>query len=231
VKLFDLDSGINRSLVYTCLLDFEDPLVNIALGDGITDYSLNNAAAPWTPFILSCSDNLEGTIDHNTHYYDEIIEKNYQLRVFDIYDDLVYISGFSELVGSYSILFDLGAPYQNFYDSSKYYYMIDFMVSDAAGNTILNSSYLGDLYPYEGGSPKINISDQFSIQIHDYILNVEDIYNGIENFLNFTLIGPDGLEIKNKNITLFADGYFLNNVVWDDLTQSYKIYYNDLLIF
>ena len=197
VKLKDLDSGSTLDVSYECLLDFESPTSIITIGDGQTDYSLNNFAAPWTLFDVSATDNLEGIINHDEYYYDEITEIEFQVNVHDMNDNLVHTSGFKPLSGTESSLSDLGIPVKYYENHSRYYHVIEFRITDVAGNSIINSSYLGDSYSYDAGIPRILVSNEVTIQFENNLIDVNDLYDGIGNIINFTLIGPDGSELKD----------------------------------
>ncbi|NVM55882.1 MAG: hypothetical protein HWN66_19435, partial [Candidatus Helarchaeota archaeon] len=228
VELIDIDSGTSRNITYVCLADFDSPTSVITIGDGQTDYSFNNYVAPWTEFSLTSIDNLQGVINHSEYYYDEVVTEEFQVKVFDKNDNSVYISGFKELKDSYSTLHDLGIPVANFEEEEEYYYIIEFRVTDAAGNSIVNSSYLGDSYTYNGGMPKILVSNNVTIQFANNIINVNDLYDGIGTIVNFTLIGPDGSELKDEVIQLKSGNYYFKVTLWNDTTQSYNTIINSL---
>ena len=228
IKLVDIDSGTVRNISYSCLIDFETPTSTIAIGDGITDYSQNNYAAPWTLFDVSSSDNMEGILNHEEYYYSEAIKEEFQVKVFDTNDNLVHRSGFATLSSSYNELFDLGVPVKGYEDHALYYYVIEVRITDAAGNNVVNSSYLGDSYPYEGGAPKILVSNQVTIQFEDNLIDVNDLYSGIGDLVNFTLIGPDFSELKNKEIQLKSGNYYLKVTIWNETTQSYQVRLDNL---
>ncbi|KKM77181.1 hypothetical protein LCGC14_1372650, partial [marine sediment metagenome] len=228
IRLVDIDSGINRSIIYTCLLDFEAPTSTITIGNGQTDYSLSNFAAPWTNFSLTSTDNLEGLLSHDIHYYENITTEEFQVKVYDINDILVYSSGFIPISIMFTDLFDLGIPVNNFEDHNSYYYIVEFKITDAAGNSIINASYLGDLYSYAGGSPKIFVSNEVTIQFENNLINVNDLYNGIGNIVNFTLIGSDGSELKNQSISLKTGNYYLDITLWNETTQTYTVVFEDI---
>ncbi len=99
-----------QDLTYTALLDFEAPTSIINIGDGITDYSLNNFGAPWTLFNVTGLDNLQGVINHTDYYYGEETSIEYQVNVLDMQNTTIFTSGFIPLSGTQSSLIDLGVP-------------------------------------------------------------------------------------------------------------------------
>ena len=228
VELNDVDFGSKKNITYNCVLDFEAPTSTITIGDGQTDYSLSNFAAPWTLIDVSSNDNLESLINHNDYYYSEPVSEEFQVKVFDHSNNLAYQSGFSALSGDFNELFDLDIPVVGYEDHSLYYYMVEIRLTDAAGNSITNSSYLGDSYTYDGGIAKILVSNEVTIQFEDNLIDINRLYSRLGDIINFTLLGPDNSELKNKEIQLKSDNYFIKTTLWNDTTQSYQIVFDNL---
>ena len=210
------------------MLDFEDPTSVTSIGDGATDYSLNNFAAPWTLFNILTTDNLQGIINHTNYYYIDEISVEYQINVFDMSNTSLYTSGFSPISGIETTLFDLGVPVNNFEDHTKYYYTIEFRITDAAGNTITNSSYLGDSYNYDATIPRILVSNEVTIQFDNNLINVNEIYQGIGTIVNFTLIGADNSELQNHSIKVKSGNYYLEITLWNETSQRYEVRFDSL---
>jgi len=59
-------------------------------------------------------------------------------------------------------------------------------------------------------------------------INVNDLYGGTSNILNFTLVGPDGSELKNQTIDIKAGNYYIKNAFWNSTTESYNAKFDDL---
>ncbi|KKL99748.1 hypothetical protein LCGC14_1811320, partial [marine sediment metagenome] len=228
IDIRDLDSGSSYNLTYSVLLDFEAPTSIINIGDGITDYSLNNFGAPWTLFNVTGLDNLQGVINHTEYYYGEETSIEYQVNVLDMQNITIFSSGFLSLSGTQTSLFDLGIPVLGFEDHTKYYYIIDFKITDAAGNFIINSSYLGDSYNYDANIPRVLVSNEVSIQFENDLININDLYQGIGSIINFTLIGPDGSELKNNSIQLKSGNFYIKTTLWNETTQSYITKFDNL---
>ncbi|MHA2031369.1 MAG: hypothetical protein ACW99Q_18490, partial [Candidatus Kariarchaeaceae archaeon] len=228
VEVIDNDSGNMHNITYACILDFELPTSIITIGDGATDYSLNNYAAPWTSIDLSASDNMQGIIDQIDYYYEEEVFVEYQVNVVDMNNISLYTSGFSPLSGAEATLFDLGIPVNGFEDHTQYYYTIEFRITDAAGNMITNSSYLGDSYSFDAGIPRILVSNEVTIQFDNNLINVNDLYSQIGNIVNFTLHGADNSELKNHTISVKSGNYYLEATLWNENTQKYEIVFDSL---
>ncbi|HEC36717.1 hypothetical protein LCGC14_0517800 [marine sediment metagenome] len=228
VSMIDIDSGYSLNISHLAIIDWEDPTSIITIGNGITDYSLNSFAAPWTTFAISGEDNLQGVINHTDYYYSEEITTEYQINIFDMANNSLYSSGFNLLLGTEFTLFDLGIPVVKFEDHTQYYYKVEFRITDAAGNSITNSSYLGDLYDYDEGSSRILVSNEVSIQFENNMINVNDLYQGIGNIINFTLIGADASELKNNTIRLKSGNYYLETTLWNETTQTYTVKFDSI---
>jgi hypothetical protein len=224
IELTDIDSGTSRNITYTALLDFEAPTIAISLGDGQTDYSSATHAAPWTPYEVEFSDNVQSVVSHAEYYYDELMEYAYRITIYDnATDTVVYASSFASLTEN-ATLFDLGIPHGLFTNVSEYYYVIEFQATDTAGNVACASDYYNDV-------SKIIVSHEVSITFQNGMdsIDINDLYNGISQMLNFTLTGPDGSELKNKDIDLKALEYYFTSVIWNETSQSYQMILHDLM--
>jgi len=60
-----------------------------------------------------------------------------------------------------------------------------------------------------------------SIHFQKNTINVNDLYDGIGNIVNFTLTSSNGTQLKNHSISLKSGNYYLKTILWNESTQSY----------
>ncbi len=217
VQLVDTDTGLTRNITDPCILDFEAPQIDITIGDGLTNYSESNYAAPWTPYVVEFTDNTQGILNHDDYYYDDLITQEYQTKVYDINDTLVYESGF-RTINNNGTLYDLGIPHDLYTNKDEYYNILEFKATDSAGNVQITSNYLGQ-------TSKILVSNELTIQWQNGMdtIDVNELYDGISQILNFTLTGPDNSELKNKLVDLISSNYNFKTPIWDANSQTYIV--------
>ncbi|MBA7537574.1 hypothetical protein ES705_29843 [subsurface metagenome] len=72
------------------------------------------------------------------------------------------------------------------------------------------------------------MSNEVTIQFQDNIIDVNDLYNGLGDLVNFTLFGPDGSELKNSSIYLKSGNYYLEATFWNETSQSYNVTFDSI---
>jgi len=217
IKVFDSRLNLNDSLEIKCLLDFEAPEINITIGDGSTDYSLGDYATPWTSYEIEIQDNLDNIISPIDCYYSENPRTVFRVLVFNVSNNQIYKSNLFPLENQIGTLSELNIPFIDYQNPEKYYYKIKLTTYDAASNNI--SSFSDDLF----------ISNELSIEFGNKIVDVNDLYNHNENYLNFTISDIEGNLIKNQLLSLKSNNYDLKNPVWDDTNQSYLVKFDNIL--
>jgi len=181
IELFDSLRGLNDSISYNCLLDFQVPELNILMGNGSTDYSSENYASPWTEYSIECIDNNEIS---NIQYQMSIYNKSHNLQSLSEFISLKHVNG---------TLCDLGIPLEGYGSSEQYYYIIQFKATDVAGNVAFKSSYFNN-------ANKLLLSDKISIIFEDNEVDINKLYSNTSDSLNFTLVDVEGNEINNNLI-------------------------------
>ncbi len=190
IELFDLQLGLNDTLKINCLLDFEAPEIDILLGDGNTQYSLDNFASPWTNYGIDSTDNIDHTINFSDYYNARDSAMYYQVSVYNFSDNLVYRSESLPLLNQIGTLSDLNIPLKTYLDPEKYYYRIECATTDIAGNLATKSSE--NLY----------ISTELFIEYENNLVNVNELSEYKVNNLNFTLLDAEGNLVNNQTLYL-----------------------------
>jgi len=223
INVFDSSSKINDTLRYTCLLDFEPPEIKVRIGDGATNYSSSNCATPWTRYTVNNYDNLENILNHSHYYYSEILRNYFQVKVFEISNNLVCKTGFIPLDRIVGNLNDLDIPIKNYENPDEYYYVAEFKTVDAAGNVVINSSYLGNVC-------KLFASNELFIEFNDNLIDVNELFQNNSDFLNFTLIDANQNIVMNASLFAKSGDYYLKNPIWNESTQTYYIEFENTFI-